>query len=388
MVTDNKVSTTHNVFTPDLTKHGAKYQDLASANPYANVNYRQSWIQKFLERIGFRTNKDAYLESMALQAQEYDNALMQKEYDERYNDPLAQAERERAAGLNPNLTGNVSAGESSPIQDDGNPPIAPGADDLNMVQNFATSILSGVQFAFGIAKDFQALHSMKLDNLGKEDNFTMNALLNVVPEVYDDEKGVDWAVVPSYYNSFKQAYGNVMSKKQFERFVKRASAFQSGLAFREKQFGSLDNRASRRKSYFRNVSGDDYSESDDVMRGISKALSDLALKLFKNRTEADNLKALNDSDYESMVRPKKNYNDQQYEVSRNGSTEGLEHNQGLILDNQLKSDQHQMNQYKYELRSSFNGMMSYLTNLENKGNNFASICKAILSAVILSKIGD
>lgn len=388
MVTDNKVSTTHNVFTPDLTKHGSRYKDLASANPYANVQYRQSWIQKFLERIGFRTNKDAYLESMALQAQEYDNALLQKEYDESYNSPLAQAERERAAGLNPNLTGNVSAGESSPIQDDGNPPIAPEADDLSMVQNFATSILSGVQFAFGIAKDFQALHSMKLDNLGKEDDFTMNALLNVVPEVYDDQKGVDWALVPSYYNSFKKAYGNVMSKKQFERFVKRASAFQNGLAFREKQFGYLDSRASKRKSYFRNVSGEDYSESDPVMRVISKELSDLAVKLFKNRTSADATKALNDEDYENMVRPAQNYNNQQFELSRNGRVEGLQHNRGLVLDNDLKDEEVNMKRYRNELRSSFDEIMGQLNNLSDNGNSFASIVKAVISAIIIKQLGD
>lgn len=394
MVTDNKVSTTHSVFTPDLSKHGVKYQGLASANPYANVEYRQSWMQKFLERIGFRTNKDAYLESMALQAQEYDNALMQKEYDEKYNDPLAQAERERAAGLNPNLTGNVSSGEASPIQDDGNPPIAPEADDLSLVQNFATAALSGVQFAFGIAKDIQSLRSMKLDNLGKSDDFTMNALLNVIPEVYDSQSGIDWVNVPNYYNSFKKAYGNVMSKRQFERFVKRASAFQEGLAFRTKEFKTRNERATDRKSFFRSTSGDeDYSEVDDVMFDISKVLSNLSTKVFKRqsdvalkRADADEAKIANDITEENYVRPER-YN-REYEYLQNRSTKGqaLAENMQDSAAARVAENNADMSDYQMLLRDSFKDIMGKLNERADKGNKFAVIAQAILSAILLNTI--
>lgn len=395
MVTDNKVSTTHNVFTPDLTKHGAKYQDLASANPYANVNYRQSWIQKFLERIGFRTNKDAYLESMALQAQEYDNALMQKEYDELYNDPLAQAERERAAGLNPNLTGNVSSGESSPLQDDGNPPIAPEADDINMVTNFAGSILQGVQIAVGIAGSFQQLAAQKIENNSKLSAFAEDAILHVLPESYEDSSGLDWRNVESYYPKLKQIYGPLMSKREFRKFVGLANNFAQGLSTSSKRWTMNKSRADDRKSFYRSVSGSDYSEQDEVMRDISSELSDLAIKLFKERTYADTQAALNDADYQNMVRPKENMNAKEYAYGYTGAQKAANDRASASNaaamsseDLALKKNEREMSDYRKSLRSTFQGIMSKLQDASERGNSFASVAKMVLSVLLIKELGE
>ena len=155
-----KTAQNYNVYSPNVDKFSPSYQGLAESNPYANAIYRQSKWQKILEGLGFRTNKDAYLESMNLQAREYENQLLQKQYNESYDSPLAQAEREAAAGLNPDLTGNIDSGSSSPMVDDGNPPISPEADDYNFLSTFASSCLDGLQAAFGMAKDFVSLKPM------------------------------------------------------------------------------------------------------------------------------------------------------------------------------------------------------------------------------------
>lgn len=392
----NKKNTlSHNVYEPDLSKHGLAYQELAQNNPYANVNYRQSWIQKMLSGLGFRTNYDAYLEGMNLQAQEYDNALLQKEYDEKYNSPLEQAQREREAGLNPNLTGNVSSGEASPIQDDGNPPVPPQADDLQTITGFAGSVLQGVQIAVGLAGSIQNLKALKLDNNAKLASFAEDAILHILPESYEDSSGLDWKSVENYYPKLEKMYGSMMSKRQFRKFVGLASNFAEGLSTGSKKWSLYKNRADDRKSHYRTVSGSDYSEQDEVMRIVSGELSDMALELFKNRTYADNQTALNDADYQNMVRPRENMNAKEYAESYTGAEKASIDKQSArnalnisSSEVDIKRNEKEMSDYKKSLRSSFEGILHKLQDASDSGNSFASVAKMVLSVLLIKQLGE
>lgn len=392
----NKKNTlSHKVFDPNLSIHGKDYQELAENNPYANVQYRQSWIQKMLSGLGFRTNYDAYLEGMNLQAQEYDNALLQKEYDENYNSPLAQAQREREAGLNPNLTGNISSGEASPLQDDGNPPVPPQANDLEMVSSFAGACLQGVQTAFAVAGDLQSLRSMRLQNQGKEIQnnkdfmgFTQEALMKVLPEVYDDQSGIDWTKAMNFYEPLKKAFGKTMSKQQFRNMLNQAGVFQYGLDFKESEFGKRSNYADKRIKFFKDTTGKGWSDTDEGMRAVVQPLSDLRYDLEKDTLETEDKKQLNEYDRQMNVVPKKNYKDEQYEIYRDGKTEALQHNRGLVLDNDLKNEELKMRRYKYKLRKTFDKIMGNLQDLSNKGNGFADVLQLVLSTILLKYIGD
>lgn len=378
----------HQVFTPDLSKHGQAYQVLAENNPYANVNYRQSWIQKVLSGLGFRTNYDAYLEGMNLQAQEYDNAILQKEYDEEYNSPLAQAQRERQAGLNPNLTGNVSSGEASSVQDDGNPPVPPVADDLQTVTSFAGSVLQGVQIAVGIAGSLQGLQAAKLENNSKLAAFAEDAILHVLPESYDDSSGVDWKSVENYYPTLERMYGSMMSKRQFRKFVGLANNFAEGLSTGSKKWSMYKARADERKAYYRAVSGSDYSEQDEVMRIVSGELSDMAINLFKERTYADTQTAKNDADYQNMVRPKENMNAKEYAYGYSGSEKAALDKASASTELGLKQNEKEMSDYRKSLRSSFEGIMKKLQDASDKGNSFASVAKMVLSVLLIKELGE
>lgn len=381
----NTGGNTHQVFQPTqgLPK---RYQQLSDANPYANVNYRQSWIQKFLSGLGFRTNYDAYLEGMNLQAQEYDNQVLQKQLDEEYNSPLQQALRERQAGLNPNLTGNVSSGEASPLQDDGNPPVPPVADDLQTVTSFAGAVLQGVQAAVGLAGSLQSLTGLKIDNNSKLASFAEDAILHVLPESYDDTSGVDWSSVENYYPKLEKMYGSLMSKRQFRKFVGLANNFAEGLSTGSKKWSLYRNRANERKSHYGLVSGDDYSEVDEVMRGISKELSNLALKLFKERTQADTLNALNDTDYQNMVRPQQNKNAQEYEKGFTGAERASLEKQSANLDLGLSENAKEMSDYELTLRDSYRKILSFLQKKSDDGNTFASIAQAVISALLMGNL--
>lgn len=308
-----------------------------------------------------------------MQAQEYDNQLLQKEHNEKYDSAIEQVKRERAAGLNPDLTGNVDAGSSAAPVDDGNPPISPEADDLAIVQNFASAAIQGVELAFGLAKDIQGLKAMRLENLTKEDNFTMSALLNVMDDVWSNRNESDGTIsVDNYYRRFKEAYGNSMSKRQFERFVRRANMFQNGLAFSDKEFGTRQSRANNRKGFFRATSGSlDYSELDDVMQVVSGELSDLATSVFKSEAKEQKIEADKMSEYWK---------------SRDTSAQAQAHNLQDEASARTSQNAADMSDYQKLLRKSFERIMNKLDKRSEQGNHFASIAQALMSAVLLNVI--
>lgn len=167
-VGSKKKTPNEDVYSVDSGKYGSAYSSVVSANPYANMDYRQSFWQKVLSGLGFRTNYDAYKESMALQAKEYDAQMAQKAYNEQFDSALAQTQRLREAGINPDIAGDVSAGESQSPVDDGNPPVPPQADDFGLVsqglQSLGAMAINSVQMALGFAKDFQSLRQMRIDS--------------------------------------------------------------------------------------------------------------------------------------------------------------------------------------------------------------------------------
>lgn len=360
----------YNVFNPG--KHGKAYQDLANANPYMNVAYRQSWIQKLLGGLGFRTNKDAYLESMAQQAREYDAQISQKEFNESYDSPLAQVERERAAGLNPDLTGNISSGESQSLVDDGNPPIAPQADDLSIVQDFASGVLSGVQAAFGLAGSIQNLRSLRIDNESKMMSLVKDAFGMVLPEIYDEKSNSKSGEVNfmTYYDALKPHYGKTMSRKQFESFARRVNAFGNSAEGRSLLYAQQATKAKNRKSMFAEIADpDQYSEWDDVMYDIADELSSLAF-------DTQKITMSNQKTYQENLDPavKARIDSNPDELALTGESLHQARNASDLGD------------YQRSIRSTFSKIMKDLDARADRGNKIAPIVKAVLSVWLMGAL--
>lgn len=82
-------------------------------NPYSTQYMKQTGWDKLLNALGFRSSYD---EAEALRQQNYD--IWQSQYNEmqrqeQYNSAEEQVERQREAGLNPDINGNVESGQSS-----------------------------------------------------------------------------------------------------------------------------------------------------------------------------------------------------------------------------------------------------------------------------------
>lgn len=370
---NDDVAKVNNVFTSSAN-HKKQYQALADSNPYANPVYKESGWQKFLSSLGFRTDKDRYLEGMSVQAQEYDNALLQKEYNEQYDSALAQAQREREAGLNPNLTGNVDPGSSSAMAEDGNPP-QPSESDLGQVSEFASNVLNAVQMAYGLFSSGISVAGAMQDLKGKgianriasiEENnklfdFAEDAVIRVLPSVKDLEGEGE---VSNYYNALKSAYGGQMSKKQFKKFMHYAQQFQNNINVDDKYFEKLSKRAKNRKDYFGTVANTEaYSEVDTVMYAISEELSNLATRVFKA-----------ESTYKA-----------EYAEGLDARAIANAESANAGLDTALKSNEKLMSDFKVQLRSSFKNIMDKLDSLSNEGSWFAPYVKTALSVLLLKQ---
>lgn len=388
-LTNPKSMSRETVYTPRSGALPSSYSKLQQANPYQTMDYRQSWMQQFLSKLGFRTNYDAYRESLALQAKEYDAALAEKAYNEQYDSPVEQVQRERDAGLNPDLTGNISAGESSALRDDGNPAIAPEADDLAIAENFAGMCLQGVQMAFGLAGEGVNLLSGIADLRSKSianDNAKLNTAFELLsgvltPDELDNFKSSDGVVNESYFGTQTGSrLVNLLGKRRARKYVSSVNQFARSLKGSDMEFTMRNRRAGERTAFFDKTSGSGYSEFADVMSVVRGELSDLALNLWKHENKAADFKAQNDAIYEHDVRPTEMADALQYAQGFNGRTAGE-------ADTAIKSNEARMGQMRIQMRSSFDSIVSKLDKMANNGNWFAGIASMAMSFLGIKYFG-
>ena len=140
------------------------YQSLIDANPYRNAGYKVRPWQQFLSWLGFRTQADAWKENMAIQASEYDSSIIQKAYNEDYNDPQSQVARMRSAGLNPDLDpSSVTSGEASPMPEDPSTPMLSTGQEGQLL-SFAEGIMNIASTAIGLVGSVQGISRNALQN--------------------------------------------------------------------------------------------------------------------------------------------------------------------------------------------------------------------------------
>lgn len=134
------------------------YDQLYNANPYRNLTYKKSFWQNIASALGFRTDADRWLEDAQVNASEYDASVASLMQQNVYNDPSAQASRERAAGLNPDLLGIGDVQGAAKPADDPNGMSQNVGDEFNQ---FADTVASVFSRAVTTYKDFLSLDQMR-----------------------------------------------------------------------------------------------------------------------------------------------------------------------------------------------------------------------------------
>lgn len=272
---------------------GSVYQRLIDSNPYRNVDYRMSPWQKILSKLGFRTQADAWKENMTVQANEYDAAIMQKIYDEDYNDPTSQVARMRAAGLNPDLDpSTIDSGEAAaPGEDPSTPMQSTGQEEV--ILQVANGCMAAFSDALGMIQSFQGINRNSLQNsiLATEDeqkftDWASQMSLQMLPSSAhpDGIENFDWKAA-SIQNAEKWANTHLSGKKAQKFIDYQKRFFESAVGQGESQDAFTKRIQSMRSAEYEN----DYffSEIPSVLSLITDPLASMAEKIYSQRQTAD-----------------------------------------------------------------------------------------------------
>lgn len=140
---------------------GTEYYDLFMANPYLTFQqYSPTVGDMFASLFGSNAGADRFYQSRIDQGTEYMNKILAQIQAESHNSTSAQVARDRAAGLNPDLTGDVtSAGQTTPVPEDTTPPEFPtaGAESMQALGSIASTGLSFVNGILGFVQGCQSI---------------------------------------------------------------------------------------------------------------------------------------------------------------------------------------------------------------------------------------
>lgn len=222
---------TSGVQAPDVNP---SYQGLIDANPYRNAGYKVRPWQQFLSWLGFRTQADAWQENMAVQASEYDQAILQKQYDEEYNSPAEQMARMRTAGLNPDIDGgsSIDSGSAQSLGEDPSTPMQATGDEQT-IMNFADTIMQIGSTALGLVGSVQGIARNRMENtlLSTQNESAITDLATrmapfFVPQTDDPtQEGASWQT-QALTNA--QIFSRSMDKRTKKRFLDTIQSYWNG----------------------------------------------------------------------------------------------------------------------------------------------------------------
>lgn len=149
--------------TQSLPQSGQDYTGVT--NPYADSYINQTWWDRFVNKLGFRSSYD---EAEALRQQNYATWESQQQElvrQEQYMSAKEQVERERDAGLNSDLNGQVDSGESGEPMSanyvDMAPAFAKGREDFG---KFMSGISNAMQLGLSLATGIPDLKGKMISN--------------------------------------------------------------------------------------------------------------------------------------------------------------------------------------------------------------------------------
>lgn len=275
-------------------------------NPYASAQsssdelgshgmYRTSPWEQFLRSLGLRTGQDSWNENMQIQANEFQSALEQKQYDEQYNLPVNEVARMRAAGINPDLNGGdaISPGDAQPLGEDPSTPMHSGT-DVGIISDFANGVLGAVSSAVGIVGSIQGITSTRLTNslkaIENESAFSEFARglfpyflpESPEPEVSEDGSARSWQDLAL---GRAQIFAGKLPKSLQDKFISQVQGFWNSAPGSSEAYKEWRDRVSSRRDYF-NDSSYFYDEQDSVMRIIADGLQDANERIYKLHQQA------------------------------------------------------------------------------------------------------
>lgn len=295
------------LYDEDLAKmlkqfEGTEYWDRALMNPYLQFT-RQSGVADDL--IGFFTSspyQNAWNEQRQAAA-EYFSKLQNNLSEQKYDSPIQQAARMRAAGQNPDLLGTSGVSES-PTMD--MPIVSPDISQGPGIVDFVNVITTAVTMAFAIAKDVKSLQAAGIANSGAEikNANDMQSFVSGIAGMGSFDNNAD--VNPSSFNPFTSR----KLRKSFEKsFSNTIHSFKSIKERNENFVGAEESAQKAAKhaasKFFVNFMNDPYQNADvfSGIQTISDVTTELLNKVDKQMAELNLKKIENQKTYEDNIDP-------------------------------------------------------------------------------------
>lgn len=356
-------------------------------NPYRaqleNNSYQQSFWDRFGNWLGFNTKEDSYRLELERLAKEFDADLQLQDVTNSYNSEESQAERQRAAGLNPDLNGVDSAAAAS------NTPKGPDSSSLSniesmttgqeivpLVQTFSSVLTTALGDVNGIINMFQGttarhlanqsqmLHSMdyayEFGGKVMERGFSTGAFDAATKEsslanaVLKNGKWIDKAtgteILPEEkalgsYDAFLNRFGfknNRLSKNLWKSYRSGAMDFLNGEIGRRKQYQNHNElMAEQVENKSNEAKGFEVDNLNPVFQPLTPFIKDnfeycIKADYYTNRNLAE-YERLRDAAHKAIAENRQN----KYAGDYYGELDGITAAQSVNTSNQLTRDYNQ-----------------------------------------------
>lgn len=270
---------------PKAPNLGDKYSSLVAANPYRNQAYNKSPWQNFLTSLGIRTQADAWQENMNVQAAEYDAALAQKAYNEKFESPAAEAARMREAGLNSDLQGIGDVAGASPMGEDPSTPMQSSGDE-GMLMTVANGVLNAFTTAVGVVGSIQNIATTGLSNLGKVTELAESQFPNLIPFLGESQDYSRPEIIDSSMAMARMFAKQNLPRRYRNRFQNTILGFWNSAPGDAKAYKEWSDRITSRRGYAIN-SKTLYDEFSEVLYPMAQELADMQSDIYRARQQAD-----------------------------------------------------------------------------------------------------
>lgn len=274
-------------------------------NPYSAENraeYKMGAIEEWLHNMGFRTGIDNYNMEMDNRAREWDTQNQSLSYEENYNSPEEQAARMRAAGMNPDITGDMNPGQAAEMAESQIPLPAAETDIENFqkIGAFAANIGGTLIdiFTQGTAgwatiKNMKlAVDKFKSERELKEDESIRQSALDAIYDYGSDEEYENGAYVGGKIKGF--------TGKRLEKF---ANMYDELYASYPRYIASQEQEKNAKNSAFENEITDGINNIKRIMAEAQTKAAEIINE--KNKREIEFLQKhpeYNEAETEALIK--------------------------------------------------------------------------------------
>ena len=298
---------------------GTSFYDRLLENPFLrskNAEFTPSFWQRLgMDLFGDYSASDNYYAQLQSQSNQWLADMLSQLHQQDYDSASSQVERERAAGLNPDLTGGISPGQAA----ENDQPITPigfpmGSDTGDAVKMIGSSALSFVSNLLGMAQSFQSLKAGNNDLVSQEIRNNSDARDFVLNEIagssfFNNENDLDNLSAEDLANNILGASLKIdyspysprtrkLIKRMFSRYAKDVSSGRSPMAV-ESLKAELRNRIATNSRSAAGVAGSPVFDEDfmSMIRKVAETVgsAEYSAQLAEYRARAS--KAGYDSKY-------------------------------------------------------------------------------------------